>query len=247
MKYSYGPYSHSRIDTFFQCPKKFKLNYIDEIKIDFKDSLATEKGSYLHQVLEYNIINKKYPEFEFKLITDLKELYVLRDNILKTKYYQSLKSKFSKATEAYVELSFGLDDNIIPVSYEDTSLFRGHIDLFMKKDDKAIIYDYKSGKLKDKRYQKYDQVEMYVMWAFKKYSDLQEIITGYYYIEHDIVYKKKYIRSDLEPIIKKFMEKLDIIENEKKYNKNVTKLCLWCSFYNEGYCELSDNELIEII
>lgn len=61
----YNPYSVSRLNTHDSCPKKFKLFYIDKIKIKGEPILALEKGSFSHFILE-NLI-----EIEVKDIKDI--------------------------------------------------------------------------------------------------------------------------------------------------------------------------------
>ncbi len=63
----YAPYSFSKISLFEQCPLKFKFNYIDKLGI-FQKSLATERGSYIHELLE-NDTKEKETKFKFSIAT----------------------------------------------------------------------------------------------------------------------------------------------------------------------------------
>mgnify|MGYP001609271620 FL=1 len=45
-------YSHSKLGTFQQCKYKYKLQYIDKIKVDIPDTVETFMGKLVHKVLE---------------------------------------------------------------------------------------------------------------------------------------------------------------------------------------------------
>ena len=44
-------YSHSRIGTFEQCKYKFKLQYIDRVKVDVPTTVEAFMGNLVHQTL----------------------------------------------------------------------------------------------------------------------------------------------------------------------------------------------------
>ncbi|MBI5002967.1 PD-(D/E)XK nuclease family protein [Candidatus Woesearchaeota archaeon] len=45
-------YSHSKLGTFQQCKYKYKLQYIDKVKVDVPDTVETFMGKLVHEVLE---------------------------------------------------------------------------------------------------------------------------------------------------------------------------------------------------
>ncbi|MCK4884405.1 MAG: PD-(D/E)XK nuclease family protein, partial [Candidatus Diapherotrites archaeon] len=45
-------YSHSRLSTFEQCKFKYKLNYIDKVKVDVPTTIEAFMGDLVHQSLE---------------------------------------------------------------------------------------------------------------------------------------------------------------------------------------------------
>ena len=45
-------YSHSRIETFQQCRYKYKLQYIDRIKVDVPATVEAFMGDLVHRTLE---------------------------------------------------------------------------------------------------------------------------------------------------------------------------------------------------
>ena len=45
-------YSHSKLKCYEQCPQKFKLQYIDKIRIEFKESIELFLGKRVHETLK---------------------------------------------------------------------------------------------------------------------------------------------------------------------------------------------------
>jgi ATP-dependent helicase/DNAse subunit B len=45
-------YSHSRISTFEQCRYKYKLQYIDKVKVDVPTTVEAFMGGLVHKALE---------------------------------------------------------------------------------------------------------------------------------------------------------------------------------------------------
>ena len=46
-------YSHSRLNTFKNCPYKFKLHYLDKIRVEGFDTIEAFMGSRVHEALEH--------------------------------------------------------------------------------------------------------------------------------------------------------------------------------------------------
>jgi putative RecB family exonuclease len=45
-------YSHSRLSCYEQCPRKYKLQYIDRIKIEVKETIELFLGKRVHETLK---------------------------------------------------------------------------------------------------------------------------------------------------------------------------------------------------
>ena len=54
-------YSHSRISTFEQCRYKYKLQYIDKVKVDVPTTVEAFMGDLVHRTLE-----KLYNDLKFE-------------------------------------------------------------------------------------------------------------------------------------------------------------------------------------
>ena len=65
-------YSYSRINTYNQCPQKYKIQYIDKI-YSSKNSIEAFMGNSVHYVLEkiYSIKNLKNQFISFDSLVDM--------------------------------------------------------------------------------------------------------------------------------------------------------------------------------
>jgi len=249
---NYTPYSYSKQETYYSCPLKFKFTYIDKIKIP-QSNIALEKGSYLHFKLEElfsNALGIPFNEvFNFVLIKD-EEINVVTSlalNICKSEYQQRLLNLAVNSDEVGIEAGFSFDDDWVPSGYVNNCVIRGYIDLYMVKGISAIVCDFKSGKYKEPKYQTYDQVMLYALWIFKTYPQVQSVKGIYNYVETGQQNTKTYTRIEMGYIEHYFKDKLLTIEHTSEFSKKVTKLCLWCDFYKQDYCKLSDPELTKIL
>lgn len=249
--YKFSPYSYSKQESWNSCPQKFKFNYIDKIKIKTEHS-AFEKGSYFHKVIE-DELSSDLPwytesEFNFKLLNQLEQdtLKTQTKLFLSSTYYSNVKTAFDKS-ESYVERGFSFNENWEAIEYTKSSIFLGYIDCLMLMKDQAVVIDWKTGKYKEDKWQTYDQVMLYALWVFKMYPKIETVKGVYCYVEHDKRNQKIFTRQEMTFIETYFKNKLIKIENDETFNKNVTKLCNWCDYFKQGYCELTESELLRVI
>jgi hydroxymethylpyrimidine pyrophosphatase-like HAD family hydrolase len=230
------PYSYSKIGTFKQCPYKFKLQYIDKVKIPFETNIALEKGKYIHSLIEHYIKGTKLENFNFSLSTekDIKEY----DNIFNELKIDGLfQALIANDGERFVEHGFGLklkDGKLIPTNYKNGELVRGFIDFLKIKNEKAIIVDWKTGKFRED--QDKLQVMIYAIWAFLNFPQIKEVVTIFYFVEHKKITSKTFKREDLPFLVKEFLTIIAKIEKCIEFNKNVSPLCNWCPMKKFGYC-----------
>ena len=59
-------YSHSRVSCFEICPYKYKLQYIDRIKVDFPNTIELLLGDLVHRTLEKLYKDKKFQKINSK-------------------------------------------------------------------------------------------------------------------------------------------------------------------------------------
>jgi len=101
----------------------------------------------------------------------------------------------------------------------------------VRKPEKTIlIVDYKSGRVKDPRYQDYNQLMFYAIFMFQKYPEVNKIKIMFIYVEHNcdnsIILERKY----LDRYKKELISAIQSVENDTEFKKNKTKLCDWCGY-----------------
>lgn len=243
----YKPYSHSKQECFFSCPKKFHYKFIQKIKIP-SDNVAFEKGDFLHKELEKFLTDVDTPpwiDYEFKLITDKKEqdnLYNLSREIIKSDFYTKIKNLLSSCDKFEVEKGFSFDEEWTPLEYNYRNFIIGYIDLFIIKGKNAIIIDHKSGKYKEEKYQDWEQVKLYCAYLFRENIMLEKIKCFYSFIEHDKRNSKEFTREEIDEFVVSYNEKLYKIEEETKFDKKCSKLCNWCDY--KRMC-LNEEEILQ--
>ena len=134
----YAPFSFSKINLFEQCPLKFKFQYIDKLGT-FIPNLATERGSFIHTLLE-NDTKSKPTKFKFTIATP-KEQNECIDIFIAFKKSELGQRYLEVPSEAEVHFGMKFIDGVLsPCSYYDKeALFRGKIDLVMEDYDEHII------------------------------------------------------------------------------------------------------------
>jgi CRISPR/Cas system-associated exonuclease Cas4 (RecB family) len=221
MKYS--PYSFSRLGCHDGCNRQFKYKYIDKIPEGPRDMTALLKGGAVHSILEY------YPK------TTTHKLAPKYQHIADKFVTSRLGAKYL-TKESTRELRFGLDENLEPCGYSyKKAIFRGSIDFVAPVNDLLHLIDWKTGKLKDIRWQNFNQLMFYAIYFFKRYPSINHIKISYVYIEHDTENDVLLERQYLQNYIDQLMELIHCTENDTEFKKNPTKLCDWCPY--QLHCE----------
>jgi CRISPR/Cas system-associated exonuclease Cas4 (RecB family) len=234
---NFAPYSISKMGTYFQCPYKFKLQYISKIKVPFETNVALLKGSHIHKILEndfdYNTpfeIGDVYTQEHFDKTIQIVKDYEQSELGMATK-------KLQKIGIPEEDFAFTFDKNLVGY-WDKTAHFRGSADLYVTNNDLGIIIDYKSGK--DKSQEEGfgdDQSKMYAIYMFIRYPEIQNVKASFFFIEYNTKKTLEYSRESLEDYINYFKKKIEIIENDKSHRKCVTALCDWCSFKKFSHCD----------
>ena len=227
------------------CPKKFDFNYIQKLRV-WVPNLATERGSYIHLLLE-NDTKEKPTTFKFTMIDDeiQQQCIKIYEDFKQTEIGQTY---FDCPAEAEVEFGVKLlEGELVTCSYYDKeALFRGKIDHFIDhKDGSLTMADWKTGKVS--LFPAPLQLAMYALWGFLKYPDAFEIKTSFVYVEHSEEEKEyRFKREHMRALKKKVIEKIVSIEKAKDYPKKESALCNYCEYRKKGLClESSGDEFAQ--
>ena len=248
--------SYSALDTFKQCPMKYKFQQIDKIKAP--KSKEAIFGNKIHKALQFFHSTQPVSPTLDELLNYLKEIWPaspsqdkespFRDEqedmlyfseaikILKNYYnhYVQIKDKF---TVIDVETRFEvLLEN--PKNKDKKCLLRGIIDRIDKTKDNIEIIDYKTTKRLPSQ-QDIDnslQLSLYCLGLINRWPQfaeqgLENIKLTFYYLKHQENISTQRTEKQLEDVKEQIWERLAEIE-KSDFKPIPSPLCDWCGYKN---------------
>ncbi|MCF7871620.1 PD-(D/E)XK nuclease family protein [Candidatus Woesearchaeota archaeon] len=258
-------YSHSRISTFEQCKYKYKLQYIDKVKVDVPTTVECFMGDLVHRSLEklYNDLKFEKQNSKEDLISFFNDLWSKEwtDEILIVKEELSSEN-YRLMGEKYISMYY---DHYQPfnqmtvlgletqdrMTLSDGNQYHVRIDKLACVRDTYYVCDYKTNsRMKDQEEADEDrQLAMYSIWVKDKYKDAKKVVL----LWHMLAFDKEAISSrtdeQLEKLHSEVVSQIKDIESCTEYPTNVTALCNYCvyksmcpSFKHEAELEFKSAE-----
>ncbi len=237
--FQYAPFSHSKMETWASCPKKFEYNYIIRPPRVSVPNPILEKGTLFHAVLEFDIIDNlegfDIPD-NFKALNHEQAGAIIEQALEFTENSDIYSWIKSLPGEIVPEQEMFLGPKLEPVDCLEDSLIRGFIDLIIwdEKTSSCYIFDWKTGGKSKEALVKWpkskDQLELYAIWAYETYG-AEYIESAFVYVEHDHMAKYVFEAKDIPTLKKKFLNKVNGVEKDTKFPKTLTQLCAWCDFH----------------
>ncbi len=245
-------YSHSRIECFGECPRKFKHRYIDGIKVFDFDTIERYMGQIVHETLEHlytRAVAGSPPEIEdlvghysmawnekigehIAVINEgaTRDDYMrlgercIRDYYLRHAPFENLDTV---ATELMIRADLKNDGNYRLVGFIDR--------LDRVGDGQYEIHDYKtSSKLLSQNKADVDrQLAIYEMGLRNAYGDVQAVEYVWHYLAYDKQVRSKRDEKTLENQKKDIIESIHRIEEaivEDRFPQVRTPRCMWCEY-----------------
>ena len=244
-------FSHSRVETFKQCPQKFKYRYLDKLETIFNCDPQNPLivGTALHHGIETTAEQA------------IKEYYMSYPVISSLHTFEAMKlehwiPKVKQLIDTGNELTF---------EYElDTGILHGFIDLLEKLPDGTYaIYDFKYSNNID-HYLESPQLSLYKHY-FEKQTGMKVSRLGFIFVPKVMIRQKKTeteyqfmkrLRQELdkkeivvkevqydESHIEEFRKSIIDILSAEEYPKCESRLCSWCEY--KELCQ--ENNEINII
>jgi putative RecB family exonuclease len=242
-------YSHSKLETFENCPMRYKLQYIDKVEVEEFESIEAFMGGLVHEALE-----KLYQDVQVTRVPTAEELVKFFDDawddrwhdgvkVVKQRYtadhYRNLGRKcildyyseyhpFDRARTLALEhlVFFPLDD-------EEHYWIRGIIDRVSQRGDGVYeIHDYKtSGRLMTQRSaDRNRQLALYQIGLRRMWKDAGEIDLVWHYLAFGKELRSRRSSEDLEGLKGEVMGLISRIESEKNFYPRESPLCNWCAY-----------------
>lgn len=234
--------SYSKLDTYKQCPQRYKFQYIDGIKVPMGKALVY--GIFVHKVLEEIELAIKAAGGQVDSLPSLVRpiwTKIKNSNLSKGLNDDDLaRAKISVQTYIY-----HLEESDLPeiVSVEEWFNITvgdfnivGKIDLITDEDGTIHVIDHKTTKLGSIKYldDNRTQLQIYALAASEKYDrPVEDIKTSFSLISQD--FNKMTYSFDEADIagVKDFIVKSgEAIKNDTTWEGKTSILCAWCSFYD---------------
>ena len=225
--------SWSRLNDYNQCPLKFKVKYIDKDPLFKEDSSSSPhlvRGANVHKALE-NYVVQRTSDQEVK-ITSLPEV-------------ESTKPFIDKILANYPvvlpESQIAVNSNWERVEwFSKDAYYRAIFDLIALRDDKFIIVDYKTGKMRD-----YDggpsgkgQLHLSAAISLKMWPNIPSGATAYAYVDHKQTVVKPFSQSDTAELVEHFDAEHAKVNADTEFKPKVNEFCKWCPL-TKAHCPYS--------
>ncbi len=254
-------YSHSRISTFEQCKYKYKLQYIDKIKVETPTTIEAFMGEIVHRTLQ-----KLYSELQYQKLNKLKELLDFYNQTWEKEFSESIlivKKEFTaenyrKMGENYLTLYYeryhpfdqmtilGLETEE-RMTLSDGNEYHVRIDKLACKGDTYYVCDYKTNsRMKDQDDVDSDrQLAMYSIWVKDKYRDAKKVVLLWHMLAFDKDVTSERNETQLQKLMQEVVDTIKEMESCKEWPTTVSALCDYCvyksicpSFKHEAELEL---------
>ena len=250
-------YSHSRLETYRNCPLKYKFQYLDKIKRE-EESIEAFLGSRFHEAME--VIYRKI-RFEIISLNDLIAFYennwerkfhdkvIITDDSRKAEDYKKLGKQFIKdyyhRYHPFNQTKILGVERIIMVNLDNNGRYRlrGFIDRLDRTDKGTYeIHDYKTSRsLPEQRKMDTDrQLALYQIAVQNMWNDVNEVELVWHYVAFDKEIRSSRSGQELADLKRETVDLIKKIENTREFLPNESVLCGWC--YYKDICPLFKHE-----
>jgi putative RecB family exonuclease len=241
-------YSHSRIATFEDCPKRFEYRYVLKISTD-TEGIEAFVGKRVHEVLErlYKAADRGHvPPIEkvvyryhqlFEESYDADRVRIVREGTPVEFYRQMgercLTAYYRRYYPFDADETLGIEKRVTFALDEKREYrFQGIIDRIVRARDGAIeIHDYKtSGRAATQgQVDKDRQLALYQIGLADHYPD-QPMRLVWHYLQQDRKLTSTRTPEQLRILSEDTMSAVDRINDETEFKPKNSALCDWCEY-----------------
>ena len=243
-------YSHSQLETYSNCPFKYKLQYIDRMRTGRK-SIEAFMGTMVHDALE-----KLYRDLRMSSLPELQELeeyylehwddsindgvFVVKNEYKPEEYMQTglrcIGGYYRRYHPFEVGVPIWLEKRVnIPISDEQgrSISFAGILDrLDSFEEGRYEIHDYKtSSTLPSQQELEGDrQLSLYQLAVEASYPDVRDMELVWHYLVFDRELRLRREREDLDEVAAYAARLVGEIEAAEDFPARESMLCEWCEY-----------------
>ncbi len=204
-------WSYSSLDTFNSCPRRFYHRYV--LREKEPETEALRNGIAVHAALESRIRGMPLPE------------HMLKYDPMAT----SIVNAWRKGMKVYTELKMGLTREMEPCGFFDKNVWgRGAADVILIAGDTAIIFDWKTGKKREKE----DQLRILTLFTFKHFPTVNKVSAMNLWLEPNEIGSPFMYHRNQEPDLWEYLlPQIQLMERSIAANAWIEKPSGLC-----GYC-----------
>lgn len=245
-------YSYSSLNSFRNCPRQFKFNKIDKVKIPASVSIEAYLGNAIHRVLQqlYNrAANNKLMPLEETLKLFMEEIekvdrdnlkvvseylgvddYIVQGKEMLTKHYEKYKP-FDQGTQYGTEITLRFD---LPGTNFN---FIAKIDrLWKTKNGVMEISDFKTGKTipRSGDLDFFYQMGLYQLGVMKNYPMLENFEVAQYFLRYGEEVRDVITPDRMEILVEDIKQEIFAIQDAIKFDNFPPKespLCNYCDYF----------------
>jgi len=247
-------YSHSQLESFENCPLKYRLQYIERIRTGRK-SIEAFMGSMVHAALE-----KLYRDVRMSRCPGIEELsasyldlwdsafgdgiFVVRREYCAQDYRRTGLRCVRDYHRRYHPFAGGIPvwlERKVAIPLRDASgeciEFTGVLDrLDSLGDGRYEIHDYKTSTTLPSRQdlERDRQLSLYQLAVEEAFPDACEVELVWHYLAFDRELRLRRERAELEEIATAAVEQVRAMESAGEFPARESALCGWCEF--QQYC-----------
>ncbi len=240
-------YSYSRLETFENCPLKYRFNYIDKIKRD-EESIEAFLGSRFHETME-----KLYRDLRYR-VCSLEELINYYEDLWSKNYHKDIlivrrertaddyRNLGRRCIEDYYKRYYPFNRGrtlaiekrvVVDLNGDGKYLIQGYIDRIDQLADGTYeIHDYKtSSSLPEQSYFDRDrQLALYQVGIQNLWKDVRKVNLIWHYVAFDKEMSSVRSPEELETLKKDTIALIKEIENTEEFLPKESDLCSWCPY-----------------
>jgi putative RecB family exonuclease len=242
-------YSHSQLETYENCPQKYKFKYIDKIKKPAETGIEAFVGSRVHETLR-----KLYDDLKLKKLNTIKELLTFYQNqwrkewspgvkivkqglsvenyrdygeaCIRNYYGQYYPFDQSETLDTEMHLVFGLDP-------KGTHRVQGFVDRVARRADGVYeIHDYKTAR--DLPSQSYidsnRQLALYQIGLRAQWSDVERVELIWHFVSSSTSLRSERTPEQLRELALRTIGLIEEIEGQSEFKPIKSRLCEWCEY-----------------
>ena len=245
-------YSFSSTSTWYECPFRYKLKYIDKLQVkpDLRPDNPLFEGTAMHEAIEKRSINEG--------IISYKSNFPILDENHNFEIYK-MEKLMQKAIEQIPEGEY--EFKLL------TDEFVGYIDGLVKVDEGIYdLYDFKFSSANPSKYAKSGQIHIYKYFYEKltgnkirdmyfavipKFSEkLSNDITEdqlkqkfeKWLQKHDV----QFLKVEYDPLqVGWFFARIEMMNKATSYEKRYSLSCRWCDY--QKYCSTNGKDRSELL